>query len=147
MNSIWRVAFLLFLACADIACTPHSGRVKSPDEPLEGTYWKLVVLGNEPVAAAEKQREAHFILHPSDKRVSGSGGCNRLAGGYKLEGDRLTFGKIAATMMACPQGMETERNFLAALQKATRAKITQQQLELIDSGGGVVARFEAVHLR
>jgi heat shock protein HslJ len=147
MNSICRVALLLFLACAGIACTQHSGRVKSPDEPLEGTYWKLVLLGNEPVAAAEKQREAHFVLHPSDKRVSGSGGCNRLAGSYKLEGDGLTFGKLAATMMACPQGMETERNFLAALQKVSRARIAQQQLELLDATGGVVARFEAIHLR
>ena len=124
-----------------------SGSIHASDEPLEGTYWKLVLLGNEPVAAAEKQREAYFILHPADKRVSGSGGCNRLAGSYKLESDRLTFGKIAATMMACLQGMETERNFLAALQKVSRARVAQQQLELLDSAGSVVARFEAVHLR
>jgi putative lipoprotein len=124
-----------------------SGQVQAPDEPLEGTYWKLILLGDAPVEVAEKQREAHFTLHPSDKRVSGSGGCNRLAGSYQVEGDRLTFGKIAATMMACPQGMETERSFLAALQKVSRAKIAQQQLELLDSSGSVVARFEAVHLR
>jgi len=124
-----------------------SGQVQAPDEPLEGTYWKLILLGNEPVTAAEEQREAHFILHPSDQRVSGSGGCNRLAGSYKLEGDQLTFGKLAATMMACPRGMETERNFLGALQKVSRVRIRQQQLELLDATGSVVARFEAVHLR
>jgi heat shock protein HslJ len=147
MSLALRFAFPLFLACASIACTQHSERAASPDVPLEGTYWRLVVLGNEPVAAAEKRREAHFILHLADKRVSGSGGCNRLAGSYKLEGDRLTFGKIAATMMACPQGMETERNFLAALQKVSKPRIARQQLELLDSSGSVVARFEAVHLR
>jgi heat shock protein HslJ len=147
MSSICRVTLALFLACAGIACTQHGGRIESPDELLEGTYWKLVVLGNEPVAAVEKQREVHFILHPSDKRVSGSGGCNRIAGRYKLEGDRLTFGKVAATMMACPQGMETERNFVAALQKVSSARINQQQLELLDADGGIVARFEAAHLK
>ena len=126
-------------------------RVGSPgqagDEPLENTYWKLTRLGETPVRAVPNQREAHFILHRPDRRVSGSGGCNRVAGGYELEGDRLTFGRMAVTMMACAEGAETERAFLAALQQVRRAKITQQRLELLDSSGGVVARFEAVHLR
>lgn len=124
-----------------------SGSILAGNEPLENTYWKLILLGEQPVTAVANQLEAHFILHPADKRVSGSGGCNRFTGGYALEGDRLRFGRMAATMMACPAGMDTERAFLGALQQAARARVAQQQLELLDASGAVLARFEAVHLR
>jgi putative lipoprotein len=117
------------------------------DEPLENTYWKLVELGGAPVTVAERQREPHFILHPADKRVSGSGGCNRFTGGYELQGYRLSFKQMAGTMMACPTGMDRERAFLDALQRVARTRIKQQQLDLLDASGGVAARFEAVHLR
>jgi putative lipoprotein len=118
-----------------------------PNEPLENTYWKLTHLGERPVTTPERQREAHFILQRAEKRVVGSGGCNGITGGYELEGERLKFGRMAATMMACPVGMEDERAFLGALGRAERARIEQQQLELLDTAGDVVARFQAVHLR
>jgi putative lipoprotein len=123
------------------------GAGERSDEPLENTYWKLTELGGGPVVVAERQREPHFILHPAAKRVSGSGGCNRLTGSYDLEGDRLSFRQMAGTIMACAQGMETEKKFLAALQQASMAKIERQRLELLDAAGSVLARFEAVHLR
>src|SRR4029453_8993828 len=103
-------------------------------------------LGDAPVAAPERRREAHFILHPADERVSGSGGCNRFTGGYELAGDRLTFGRMAATMMACADAMDTEKAFLSALQQAARARIKEQHLELLDASGNVLARFQAIHL-
>jgi putative lipoprotein len=117
------------------------------DEPLENTYWKLTELGGAPVALAERQREPHFTLHRADRRVGGSGGCNGFAGEYELQGEGLTFGRMASTMMACPAGMETETEFLAALQQASRARIEGQQLTLLDAAGSVLARFEAVHFR
>jgi putative lipoprotein len=117
------------------------------DEPLENTYWKLIELGGAAVVVVERQREPHFIPHPADKRVSGSGGCNRITGSYTLEADRLGFGRMAGTMMACAAGMETEKAFLGALQRVARARTKQQQLELLDAADSVVARFEAVHLR
>jgi putative lipoprotein len=126
-------------------------RVAAPaqtsEAPLENTYWKLTDLGGGPVTAASQQQEAHFILHPADKRVSGSGGCNRFTGGYELQGDRLVFKQMAGTMMACADGMETEKAFLGALTKVMRARTRRQQLELLDASGAVLARFEAVHLR
>src|SRR5262245_10180364 len=120
---------------------------QASNEPLENTYWKLTHLGGAPVTAAEPQRQAHFILNPADKRVSGSGGCNRFTGGYELNGDRLTFKQMAGTMMACATGMETEQKFLGALHEVAQARINQQQLELLDVSGSPLARFEAVHLK
>ena len=116
-------------------------------EPLENTYWKLTRLGEAPVVPAAAQQEPHIILHPQSRSISGSGGCNRLLGGYELKGDQLIFGQMASTMMACADGMETEKAFLEALTRVDKAKIVRQHLEMFDRTGNVVARFEARHMK
>lgn len=123
------------------------GPSQAGDEPLENTYWKLIRLGDTPIGVTEKQREPHLILHPASRRVSASGGCNRLTGSFEREGDRLIFGKMAGTLMACPDGMGIEKLFHQALGQASRFRITRQHLELLDAAGNVVADLEAVHLR
>ena len=114
---------------------------------LENTYWKLVALRGQPVVVPDRAREPHLILQAAQHRVAGSGGCNRVAGGYTLAGDRITFGRIAGTMMACAAGMEQERAFLDMLAVVARWRIDGQRLELLDERADVVARFEAVYLR
>ena len=79
--------------------------------------------------------------------MSGSDGCNRLMASYELKGDQLTFGQTAGTMMACPEGMETEKLFLEALKHVSRWKIAGQHLALIDAAGNEVARFEARRMK
>jgi copper homeostasis protein (lipoprotein) len=116
-------------------------------EPLENTYWKLTRLGNAVVMVGEKQREPHFVLNSETRRVGGSGGCNRLVGSYVLNGDKLTFGQMAGTMMACPEGMDTEKAFLEALRQVNTWKIVGQHLELFDAAGNLMARFEARHMK
>ena len=116
-------------------------------EPLENTYWKLTRLGETAVTVAAQQREPHFILNPQARRVGGSGGCNRLTGSYELNGDKLTFGQMAGTLMACPEGMDTEKAFLEALGQVNKWKIAGQHLELFDAAGKLVARFEARHMK
>jgi len=110
---------------------------------LEGTDWKLISLGETPIHSASKQQEPSLLLAAENHRVSGSGGCNRLMGGYELSGDQLTFSKMAGTMMACAGGMDTEKALLNALARVKKWKITGQSLELFDSHGRLLARFES----
>lgn len=57
----------------------------------------------------------------ADGRISGTGGCNRIAGKARVEGIRISFGPIVSTRMACsPAVMDQERKFLAALEKVRR---------------------------
>lgn len=131
-----------YVAIGAGACgTPHATAA------LENTYWKLVALRGRPVEAAERQREAHFILQAQQQRVVGSGGCNRLLGDYRLAGGQLTFTRGAGTLMACPQGMEQEREFLAVLAATAGWRIVAEQLDLLDAAGATLARFEATPLR
>jgi heat shock protein HslJ len=92
---------------------------------------------------ASQQREPHIILNPESRRVGGSGGCNRLVGSYELHDNKLTFNQMAGTMMACPEGSDSEQAFLEALRQVHSWKITGQHLALFDATGTLVARFEA----
>jgi heat shock protein HslJ len=110
---------------------------------LEGTDWRLTNLGDTSITANSPQQVAHFTLDAKTHRVSGSSGCNRMMGGYSLEGDNLSFTQMAGTMMACPQGMDTEQAFLKALGSVKKWKIEGQQLELFDLDGKLLARLAA----
>ena len=109
--------------------------------PLEKTEWRLVRLGRATVAGDDLHRQPQIVLDPVSRRATGSGGCNRIVGGYQLKGDKLTFDHMASTMMACPGGMDTEKKFLKVLGLVKRWKITGQGLQLMDGSGKVVAAF------
>lgn len=121
-------------------------RANPGSAPLENTYWKLTSLGGSPIVTASSQREAHLILQPANRRVTGSGGCNRLSGSYQVNGDRISLGRVASTMMACIDGMKTEKDFLKALGRVNRWRISGQRLELLDAAGTPLASFEAVYM-
>ncbi len=98
-------------------------------------------LGGLPVEPSEGGRDPHLVLDPDGRRLSGSGGCNRLLGRYELDGDRLGFGAVATTMMACPEPlMIRERAFIEALEATTAFRIEGETLELL-AGEEVVARL------
>jgi putative lipoprotein len=92
---------------------------------------------------AGNEAEPHLILNSATRQVGGAGGCNRLTGGYELNGGRLSLGRVASTIMACAEGMDTEKAFMDALGRVSGWRIAGQQLELLDSAGNVIARFEA----
>lgn len=118
-----------------------------PATTLRNTYWKLVALNGKAVTLFKDQREPHLILKADEYRVSGSGGCNNLVGGFEVDGDALRFSQMAGTMMMCPEGMEQEGAFLKTLGTVARYRIAGDALTLSDAKGKAVAKFRAVHLR
>ncbi len=113
---------------------------------LTNTYWKLIRLDGKPVTPEKDQREAHLIFQEKDNHLAGSGGCNRIMGTYRLEGNSLSFGKVASTMMACPN-LNDEQAFLAALAKVKRWKFDGPQLVLLGEAGQPLASFDALALK
>lgn len=115
--------------------------------PLAGTYWKAVELRSVRVPPAGGEsgppRQAHLRLDAAEGRVGGTGGCNMMGGRYATKGDAIEFNEVISTMMACIHGMEGDRHLTEALQAARRWVVTGRQLELVDSTGKSVARFEA----
>ena len=123
--------------CADPVAVP----------PLANTYWKLRQLGGTAAEVLPERREPHLVLHEDARRLAGSDGCNRLAGGWESTGAALEFGPLAATRMACAEGMAQARRFAEALEATVRYRIVGRQLELLDAAGTRLARFEAVALQ
>ena len=122
---------------------PQTGA--APPSPLRNTYWKLTSLRGKP-AVAGTLREPHLVFAAEEDRVSGSSGCNGLIGAFEADGDKLTLSRMAGTLMACPSGMEQEREFLTTLPATASYRIEGDRLELRDAQGGVLARFQAVAL-
>jgi heat shock protein HslJ len=96
---------------------------------------------------SEQTREPHLVLSSASARVTGSTGCNRLAGNYVLDGDALSFSRSAGTMRACLEGMAQERDFLDVLVATRKWRIDAGHLELLDAQDALLARFQAVWLR
>jgi copper homeostasis protein (lipoprotein) len=112
--------------------------------PLENTHWGLTwLVGDKPVIVKDGQREPGLSFQPENQRVAGSGGCNRISGGYTLTNDQIRFGKLATTRMACADGMETEKEFLALFERVGKWNVLGQHLEFYDEENGCLARFEA----
>jgi copper homeostasis protein (lipoprotein) len=110
---------------------------------LEGTHWRLVRLDDEPVLGPPRLREAYIVFDGKAHRIAGSGGCNRLSGGYEINGASLRVPALAATRMACTVGMDIERGLMDALGKTRTWRVTGQALDLYAEGGALLARFEA----
>jgi len=116
------------------ACERRTARAELLD-----TGWRLVELGGMPVRLGPGQPTLQ--LAADESRASGFAGCNRMMGGYVLEGDALSFSQMASTRMACAEGMDLERAYLAAIGATTAHKLAGQVLELY-AGDRLVARFE-----
>ena len=88
-----------------------------------------------------------LVLNSADSRFAGSGGVNRLMGGYASDGIGLTFGQTATTMMAGPpEAMAQEQLIVAALQRVRGFRIAGDILTLLDGAGTPVLRAVAVAL-
>ena len=112
---------------------------------LEGSRWVLVRLRNRPIVPAEGKPEPYIVLQASSKEIAGHGGCNRLSGAYKIEGDTLRVSDLTTTRMACPE-IETEHAFLSALESVKRWRLMDNQLILLADNNVAVVQLEARNL-
>ena len=117
------------------------------DRPLMVTQMRLVEQHGGPVKKVGEQPPPSLLLQSDGQRLTGSGGCNRMTGSYQLNGQSITFGKVASTMMACVDGMEQEAAFFKALDQTRSWKVQGDALELLDASATTIARFVAADLK
>jgi uncharacterized lipoprotein YbaY/heat shock protein HslJ len=114
---------------------------------LENTYWKLMTLEGKSIETPEGAREIHIVLNSQNQRVNGFPGCNRMTGSYVLKAEKITFSQMAGTMMACVNGMETERQIHEMMGRVAGWKIAGETLQLTDTNGQVLATFESRYMK
>lgn len=126
---------------ADAPSTAGTAQVAAPASTLENTHWKLLTLHGKAVPRQGQSAQLNLL---AQGRLAGSGGCNRLMGSWSQQGERLQFGQVATTRMAC-QGAaaRTESGLLKVLEHTAGWRVHGDRLELLDAKGKLLAQLQA----
>ena len=135
MHTTVSLALLLFAACS----SPQVS-VGRPPAPLSGTDWRLFELHDLPVIRSDVPTPATMRIDGGT--LTGFTGCNRMSGPVTQSEDKVHFGPLATTRMAC---LDTnlgrqESGLIKALNAAKRQRIIGDTLTLLDDAGSL-ARF------
>ena len=117
--------------------SPRPGASGSPQPATAGAAlgavkWTLTELAGQPVPAPSGVQQPYLRFDVTQKHVSGSTGCNNLAGSYTADDGALHFPPLAVTRMACldESRQKLETAFLAVLEKVTAYRIDGPTLTL-----------------
>jgi heat shock protein HslJ len=129
-------AFGLAKAAIALGLLMPGAGCQAADDPaapgLAGTAWRAETIMGRPVI----DNSASTLTFEADGRVHGRGGCNRYFGASTIEDERVSFGQLGATMMACvPALMDQEARFFQALETAERWRLDEHGLLLVYSSG------------
>lgn len=108
-------------------------RLIAPElEPSDGV-WNITAIDGKATIFPSR---TELVFYP-DGRFSATVGCNRLIGSYRRHGAVLSIGRMASTMMACPDGLQQqERLFIDALQQLDGYKIDPEAGRMVLMAGG-----------
>lgn len=127
------------LAALTLASTLAACAAPSPaPEPLWGSEWQLQSIAGR---AALPQPVA-TLAFPRVGETAGHGSCNQFAGTVEIDRDRLRFGPLMSTKMACAGGAsEQESRYLGALRNAQRYEVQGDTLLIHAQGLDQPLRF------
>lgn len=122
------VASFLAMTAVALAATPMGPAGK----------WRIVaVSGADGLDAARAKAEI------TGDRFASTVGCNRIAGKPDFSGNKLTFGPMMATRMACPPPLdEVERAYLSALQSVRGFRFEGTTLVFLGEDGAPLVTLE-----
>jgi heat shock protein HslJ len=113
--------------------------------PLVGTPWKLVSfydgVGGVVSVLAGTEITAFW---GQDGSLGGSAGCNNYTSSYTVDGNQMSMGPVASTMMMCPgpEGiMEQEATYFGALESVAGYQIEGNALRMADAQGQTVLSY------
>jgi len=124
----------LFLLTFFVASCGSTNKMSKSLTALSKNDWQLYSLNAQQYKATEGGKIPKLSFDAQKMQVSGNGGCNSLSGPFTSEKDKLSFGQLATTRMACP-GDNIEPRFLDALSKTSKFSIYEGKLVLNDSDG------------
>jgi heat shock protein HslJ len=133
----------LILSDGTVRLTLLDKEVATPDQPLEGTLWRLdgIVSGD---AVSSVPAGVTASIRITSDRVDVKPGCNSGGGAADVTADTITFGPIALTKMACePTAMSVENAVAAVLAGTATYTIDADVLTLKNGSTGLV--FRAAH--
>ena len=117
-----------------------SGSASQDPAALEGASWVLT----QYIAADGTQQIIDIGVNAKfdGSNVSGSSGCNTYHGSYTATGNKISFGQLASTQMACPGDvMAVETQYLKLLSEAATYEISGVSMSMSNAGGTPTLQF------
>jgi heat shock protein HslJ len=124
----WLIAFLgsrptfrlagndLVLTSGDTVMTLLDREIAEPDQPLAGITWGLSSIITGDAVSSVPGGVVATLLFNADGTVAVHSGCNSGGGTYTVDGNRIDFGEIVMTDMACAGGAgQVEQAVVAVL--------------------------------
>jgi heat shock protein HslJ len=133
---------LLFLLCLGGILYASCNRELAPDQSWGNQRWVVTEMKGVPVQLSSTRKDAYIQFSPTDKRLTGNAGCNRISGNYTLENkDRIRFGPVMSTKMSCDD-IAFETAFLSALSSTNQYEIRDNTL-LFSKEGEILLKFQS----
>ena len=109
---------------------------------LEGTLWALESYQNADGETVDAMLNSGARAEFENGEVSGTSGCNQFFGTYEVDGNSISIGPLASTLMACPPPlMDQEFGFMTSFQSAATYEISSDTLTMSNANGDVVVTF------
>lgn len=136
--------FLLVLFFSLISCTASRNDTQVITRlSLFDTTWNLVEINQKTIDTAKATKTPRIQFSKKEMKATGNNGCNSFFANFDTVEERLSFGPVGSTRMACQDWMENEMAFLAMLQAAQRYTIDGYTLLIMDGNGREIGKFLA----
>lgn len=113
------------------AVSSQAAPQKKTQESQFAGKWIIALAGKATVG-----KKPLMVELTPDGGVSGHSGCNGYGGTFKVDHTKITFSRIVATLMACPEPlMRQEYELYEAYKKVLRYKNEQGTVILLDRKG------------
>jgi len=103
---------------------------------LTDKRWKAIEILYKNISTYESIEEEAYLNFDKDGNLSGSTGCNKFNGSYKLEGNNIILDAGSITKMMCYDSADMD--FLEALRQTTKFKLEGKNLYLLKDGKAVM---------
>lgn len=133
------IALLLLIPAIVIAGCSSSGS-SVDNTPLTDTEWILFEMNDIKYESATG-KNVTMKFDSKEKQINGKAPCNTYGGPYTKSSNKLSFGGLYSTEMACDE-LGKEQEYFSMLIKVSAYKISSGELSLFDPTGMVVARFK-----
>jgi heat shock protein HslJ len=131
----WIALALAWIASVALGCAPAPA-TDAPGSGLVNTTWTVKTINGVAVLPAARPT----LTFAQDGTVAGSASCNQYSGPFRTEGDRITIGDLASTLMLCEGEIGAQETaFLGALRASQTWRITEGGDLEIGGVGSIVA--------
>lgn len=126
--------------------SPVENKTASHTTTIENTKWIITTLNGGDMSDRDANgQEIYFILDSKTNRISGNSGCNIFTGTYALNDDnQISFSKLGATKMMCPDAKINESLILSVFENANHYSITNGILALKKAESAPLAEFKKI---